>query len=207
MSVSLTSSRKYVALAVMTLLVFAVGFFALTSAAQAQTLKLAGGYTQLTTDPGTTKALVANKIVPLPVFPSWVVPTSVSGQAALQYRFYINGGQIDGSTLAGEIKHSGGLKFVNFRNGKSVTVKSFTIDTNTAQLTAWIPALGVRAPILDLDLSGVQVTPGKVYTKVGPVPAKLTAVAAGALNSSLGTSLFQAGIPLGTANVYARFAQ
>ena len=206
MSASLTSSKKYVALAV-TLLVLAVGFFALSSAAQAQTLKLAGGYTQLTTDPGTTKALVANKIVPLPVFPSWVVPTSVNGQAALQYRFYINGGQIDGTTLAGEIKHSGGLKFVNFRNGKSVTVRSFTIDTNTAQLTAWIPALGVRAPILDLDLSGVQVTPGKVYTKVGPVPAKLTAVAAGALNSSLGTSLFQAGIPLGTANVYARFAK
>ena len=206
MSASLTSSRKYVALAV-TLLVLTVGFLALASAAQAQTLKLAGGYTQLTTDPGTTKALVANRIVPLPVFPSWVVPTSVNGRAALQYRFYISGGQIDGSTLAGEIKHTGGLKFVNFRNGKSVTVKSFTIDTNTAQLTAWIPALGVRAPILDLDLSGVQVTPGKVYTKVGPVPAKLTAVAAGALNASLGTSLFQAGIPFGTANVYARFAQ
>ena len=86
MSASLTSSKKYVALAV-TLLVVAVGFFALSSAAQAQTLKLAGGYTQLATDPGTTKALVANKIVPLPVFPSWVVPTSVSGQAALKYPF------------------------------------------------------------------------------------------------------------------------
>lgn len=206
MSASITGSRRYVALAV-ALLALAVGFFTLTASAQAQTLKLAGGYTQFTTDPSTTKALVANKILPLPVFPSWVVPATVDGQFALRYRFYITGGQIDGATLAGEIYHSGGLKFANLKNGKSVTVRSFTIDTRAGQLTAWIPALGVRAPILDLDLSGVKVTPGAVYTKVGPVPAKLTAVAAGALNTSLGTSVFAGGTPLGTAVVYARFAQ
>jgi hypothetical protein len=65
----------------------------------------------------------------------------------------------------------------------------------------------VRAPILDLDLSGVQVAPGSVYTKVGPVPAKLTGIGASALNDRLGTSLFAPGIPIGTANVFARFAQ
>ena len=153
MSASTTTSRRYLFLAV-ALLVLAVGFFTVTASAQAQTLKLAGGYTQLTTDPGTTKALVANKILPLPVFPSWVIPTTSNGQLALRYRFYITGGQIDGATLGGEIYHSGGLKFANLRNGKSLTVKSFTIDTNAKQLTAYIPALGVRAPILDLDLSG-----------------------------------------------------
>jgi hypothetical protein len=206
MSTSLTGGRKFIALAV-ALLALSVGFFAFTAAAHAQTLKLAGGYTQLTTDPGTTKALVTNKVLPLPVFPSWVVPTTADGQFALRYRFYITGGQIDGATLGGEIYHSGGLKFVNLANGKSVTVRSFTIDTKAAQLTAWIPALGVRAAILDLDLSGVQVTPGAVYTKVGPVPAKLTAAAATVLNSRLGTSIFAGGAPLGTAVVYARFAQ
>ena len=86
-------------------------------------------------------------------------------------------------------------------------MRSFTIDTANAQLTAYIPALGVRAPILSLDLSGVQVSPGTVYTKVGPVPARLTDVAAGALNQTLGTSLFSGGLLIGTANVYARFAQ
>ncbi len=106
-----------------------MGFFAITTSAQAQTLTLAGGYTQLTTDPGTTKALVANRILPLPVFPSWVIPTNSNGQLALRYRFYITGGQIDGATLGGEIYHSGGLKFANLKNGKSLTVKSFTIDT------------------------------------------------------------------------------
>lgn len=106
------------------------------------------------------------------------------------------------------IYHSGGLRWVNLRNGKSFAIRSFTIDTANAQLTAAIPALGgARAPILDLDLSGVEVKPGKRYTKVGPVPATLTATAAGALNQYLGVSFLAEGIPLGTAYVYARFAQ
>ena len=205
MSASTTISRKYLFLAV-ALLALAVGFFTITASAQAQTLTLAGGYTQLTTDPGTTKALVANKILPLPVFPSWVIPTSSNGQLALRYRFYITGGQIDGATLGGEIYHSGGLKFANLKNGKSLTVRSFTIDTVNKQLTAWIPALGVRAPILDLDLSGVSATASGKYTKVGPVPATLTPVAATVLNDKLGTKLFAGGLAIGTANVFARFA-
>lgn len=205
MSASITTSKRYLALAV-ALLALAVGFFAFTASAQAQTLQLAGGYTQLTTDPGTTKALVGARILPLPILPSWVIPTTSNGQLALRYRFYITGGQIDGQTLGGEILHSGGLKFANLKNGKSLAVKRFTIDTNAKQLTAYIPALGARAAILDLDLSGVQVSAGKVYTKVGPVPAKLTPAAAGALNASLGTNLFTPGLALGTAYVYARFA-
>jgi hypothetical protein len=205
MSASTTVSRRYLFLAV-ALLALAVGFFAITASAQAQTLTLAGGYTQLTTDPGTTKALVANRILPLPVFPSWVIPTNSNGQLALRYRFYITGGQIDGATLGGEIYHSGGLKFANLKNGKSLTVKSFTIDTVNSQLTAWIPALGVRAPILDLDLSGASVTPSGKYTKVGPVPATLTPVAATVLNDKLRTKLFAGGLAIGTANVFARFA-
>lgn len=199
------SNRKYLALAV-ALLAIAVSVLLFAPAAQAQNLTLAGGYTQLTTDPGTTKALLGARIVPAPILPSWVIPTTSDGKLALRYRFYITGGQIDGQTLAGQINHSGGLKFVNLKNGKSLAVRSFTIDTTTAQLTAWIPALGVRAPILDLDLSGVQITPGSTYTKVGPVKAQLTATAAGALNQTLGTSIFSAGTPLGTAYVFARFA-
>jgi hypothetical protein len=205
MSATITTRKRYLVLA-LALLALAVGFFTITASAQAQTLTLAGGYTQLTTDPGTTKALVANRILPLPVFPAWVIPTVSNGQLALRYRFYITGGQIDGATLGGEIYHSGGLKFANLRNGRSLTVKSFTIDTVNKQLTAWIPALGLRAPILDLDLSGVSVTPSGRYTMVGPVPTKLTPIAATVLNDKLGTNLFSGGLAIGTATVFARFA-
>lgn len=206
MSLSSTNVRRSVGISAAVLLL-AVAFLALSASAQASTLKLAGGYTQLTTDPGTTKALIAKGILPLPVFPSWVIPTQVDGKLALSYRFYITGGEIDSETLAGEIQHSGGLKFVNLTNGKSLTVRDFTIDTANAQLTAYLPALDKRAPILSLDLYKKQVTPGSIYTKVGPVPAVLTEIAAQVLNVNLGTSLFAAGLPIGTANVYARFAK
>jgi hypothetical protein len=206
MSLSSTTGRRSLALAA-AILLLAVALLVFSVSARADTLTLAGGYTELTTDPGTTKALVANRILPLPVFPSWVVPTQVDGKLALRYRFYITGGQIDSSTLAGEIRHSGGLKFANLTNGKSLTVRDFTIDTVNRQLTAYVPALDVRAPILDLDLSGYKVTPGSVYTKVGPVPAALTGIAASVLNDKLSTSLFAPGLLIGTANVYARFAK
>lgn len=208
MTATRTLDRRPALLAAAVLvLALALVFLAVTPTAKADTLKLAGGYTQLTTDPGTTKVLLQQRVIPLPIYPSWVIPTTVDGKLALRYRFYITGGQIDSATLGGEIYHSGGLKWVNLRNGKRFAIRNFTIDTVNAQLTAEIPALGgARAPILDLDLSGVQVTQGRIYTKVGPVPATLTATAAGALNQYLGVSFFAEGIPLGTAYVYARFA-
>jgi hypothetical protein len=204
MSYRLASTRRSLP-AVAALLLALTAIVVFTPTAKAAPLNLAGGYTTLTTDPGTTSALVSNRILPLPVLPSWVVPTAVDGKLALNYRFYITGGQIDSKTLAGQVYHSGGLKFMNLSNGKSLTVRSFTIDTTTAQLTADVPALGVRAPILNLDLSGVTVGTSGIYTKVGPVPARLTDVAAGVLNDKLGSTLFSGGLLIGTANVYARF--
>lgn len=203
MSLSSTTGRRSLGLAAAVLLL-AVAFLAFSASAQASTptTTLAGGYTELTTDPGTTKALVANRILPLPVFPSWVIPTKADGQLALRYRFYITGGQ-----LPGEILHSGGLKFVNLKNGKSLTVRDFIIDTGKQELTAFVPALNTRAPILSLGLVGAPITPGSIYTKVGPVPARLTGIAASALNDKLSTDIFAEGLLIGTANVYARFAK
>jgi len=206
MSATKTLDRRAIFVAI-ALLALALMFFTVTSTARADTLTLAGGYTQLTTNPDTTKVLLQQKVLPLPVFPSWVIPTTVDGKLALRYRFYITGGTIDSATLGGEIYHSGGLRWVNLMNGKKLTIKNFTIDTVDKQLTAEIPALGgARAPILNLDLSKVEVSQGSTYTKVGPVSATLTATAAGALNQYLGVSFFAEGIPLGTAYVYARFA-
>jgi len=207
MSHRITRPTRLAAFAALALLSLTLLLGVSAATARADTLTLAGGWTTLTTDPGTTKALVANKILPLPVYPSWVYPVFTPDGLALRYRFYITGGQIDSTTLAGKIYHSGGLKFVNLRNGKSLKVTKFTIDTVNRQLTAYVPALDVRVPILNLDLSRVQVKPGTPYTKVGPVGARLTDTAAGALNASLGTTIFTPGLKLGTATVTARFAQ
>jgi len=201
MSLSSTTGRRSLGLAAAVLLL-AVAFLAFSASAQANTSTLAGGYTELTTDPGTTKVLVANRILPLPVFPSWVIPAKVDGQLALRYRFYITGGQ-----FPGEISHSGGLKFVNLAKGKSLTVRDFIIDTGKQELTAFVPALNTRAPILSLGLVGAPITPGSIYTKVGPVPARLTGIAASVLNDKLSTDIFAEGLLIGTANVFARFAK
>jgi hypothetical protein len=189
------------------LLLVAAAMLLFAGVAGASTLTLAGGYTQLTTDPTTTKDLIGAKVLPVPIFPSWVVPTTVDGKLALKYRFYITGGAIDGQTLGGEIRHSGGLRFTNLANGKSLAVRSFTIDTVNSQLTAWIPALNARVAILDLDLSTAGVSQGSIYTRVGPVKASLNETAANALNGTLGTSVFKPGQTLGNATVFARFAQ
>jgi hypothetical protein len=194
-----TTAFALLALAV----VLSLGLLVGLQSAKAGTLTVAGGYTQLTTNTATTKALIANRIIPQPVYPSWVYPTWTSDGLALRYRFYITGGAIDGATLAGQINHSGGLKFVNYRNGKSLKATNFVIDTTRSQL--WGTVGGGSVPLLDLDLSGISVTSGSVYTVVAPVPAKLTPEAAGALNATLGTTIFTPGLPFGTAKVSVRF--
>jgi hypothetical protein len=114
---------------------------------------------------------------------------------------------VDANTLAGEIRHRGGIRFVNLRNGKSLLLTDFTIDTVASQLTAAVngnPA--VRVPILKLDLGSARISKPLPYVKVNGVGASLTATAAGALNASLGVSFFAEGIKLGTADVLAKVA-
>ncbi len=82
-----------------------------------------------------------------------------------------------------------------------------SIDTGKQELTAFVPALNTRAPILSLGLVGAPITPGSIYTKVGPVPARLTGIAASVLNDKLSTDIFAEGLLIGTANVFARFAK
>jgi hypothetical protein len=176
------------------------------AAAPASSVQFVGGKTTLTTDPATTSVLLQNKIVPLPVSPGTAFPVWKRG-LALRYSFPITGGYADPATLAGEIRHSGGIRFSNLANGKSLTVSDFTIDTVAGQLTAAVngdPA--VRVPILDLDLSGADVRIKGRWVNVRGVGASLTATAAGALNASLGVTFFAEGIELGTADVMAKIA-
>ena len=87
------------------------------------------GKTVLTTNPDTTKVLVRNLIVPLPVGGAGFGVASLF-PPSLKYSFPITG--ISG----GVIGHSGGMKFVNGRNFKSATIRNFDIDTNTAEASS-----------------------------------------------------------------------
>lgn len=176
------------------------------TAAPASSVEFVGGKTTLTTDTATTSVLLANKIVPMPVAPGSAKPVWKRGPA-LKFAFPITGGSADPATLAGEVRHSGGIRFVNLANGNSLLLTDFTIDTVAGQLTAAVngdPA--VRVPILNLDLSKADVRVKNRWVKVRNVGASLTATAAGALNATLGVTFFAEGIELGTADVLAKIA-
>jgi hypothetical protein len=176
------------------------------AAAPASTVQFVGGKTTLTTDPATTSVLLRNSILPLPAAGASARPVWKGG-LAVRYGFPITGGFANPATLAGEIRHSGGIRFYNLANRKSLLVSDFTIDTVAGQLTAAVNGdPSVRVPILNLDLGKAQVSIEGDWVKVRGVGASLTSVAAGALNASLGVSFFAEGIKLGTADVMARIA-
>ena len=129
-------------------LVLALSLFVLLAAPQAQaaTLRLDGMQTTLTTDPGTTGALWAAGIIPLPVAPSTVSPTS----DAARYTFPITTGRVDAKTTAGFIKHSGGLLLARYEMGwQALKLTKFTINiTGAPNLTAIVND-GARVEIAD----------------------------------------------------------
>jgi len=190
-------------------LVLALSLLVLLAAPQAQaaTLRLDGMQTTLTTDPGTTGALWAAGIIPLPVAPSTVSPTS---DAAL-YSFPITTGRVDAKTTAGFIKHSGGLLLARYDMGwQALKLTKFTINiTGAPNLTAIVND-GARVEIADLDLSNAEIKTftknHRTYRTVKNVGVTLNATAMAAINTTFGTSL-PSEVKLGTANVLARVAR
>jgi hypothetical protein len=191
-------------------LVLALSLFVLLAAPQAQdaTLRLDGMQTTLTTDPGTTGALWAAGIIPLPVAPSTVSPTS----DAARYTFPITTGRVDAKTTAGFIKHSGGLLLARYGMGGWTALKlsKFTINiTGAPNLTAIVNG-GPRVEIATLDLGNAKIKTfaknGRIYRTVKDVGVTLNATAMGAINDTFGTSL-PSSVKLGTADVLARVAR
>ena len=174
------SKRMLVGLALLAALAVAI----LASGASAGTR---AGRTVVSTDPGTTRVLVQNGIVPLPVGGAGFGIASLF-PLSLSYSFPITG-------TSPLITHSGGLKFLNLRNGHSATVQNFAIDLAHAQLDADVVGVANGVPIA--DLSNVAVVNG-----VPTATVTLNATAESVLNSALGTSLPFSKVPLGTARVY-----
>ncbi len=192
-------ARRGTSLVVGLMMMLAAAPAALASTAAhpaATAVVLDGGATTLALDPGTAAALTANGISVRPVFPASAGPEGVA--------FPISRGELDTATLAGTIRHRGGLAFTD--GTTTVKVTRFVIDTSTGVLTARVGRFGPSLPLLTLDASGatVDITPERV-TLAG-VDAALTAEAAAALNAAFGTELFAEGIPVGTATVSATVA-
>jgi len=190
-------------------LVLSLSLFVLVAAPQAQAAKvnLDGMRTTLTTDPGTTSALFGAGIIPLPMAPSSITPTS----DAARYAFPITGGRVDAKTLAGRITHSGGILLAQ-RDGmgwKALSLGKFTIHITGAPYLSAVVNGGDRLAIADLDLGDAQIKKytkgGRAYVSIKNVGVTLNATAMGAVNATFGTALPD-NVKLGTANVLARVA-
>ena len=163
-------------------------------ASNAAKVSIEGGNTALTLDKGTAGVLTKNGVK--------VAPLKHATASGLTFRFPITGGKVDATTLAGEIDHSGGIKFSAGK--KSLSVQDFVIDTKAGVLTAKVTGTKTRVPLLKLNLKNAHIQKGKSQVVVSNVKATLTSEAAAALNKTFGVKLFKAGLTIGVAKVTAK---
>lgn len=162
---------------------------ALASAPAAQANPIGGGETAVKLRPAVAKLLAANgvKVAPL-------APAKVRGGAVV---FPATGGNLDPATGAGNIRHSGGLRF---KAGKiALAARSFTIRTGAGILTGKVG--GKTVNLFKVDLKKAKITRPGLGLKVTGARLSLTRVAAAALNQTFKVRLFKAGLQVGTATV------
>ena len=119
--------------------------------ADADTL-LYGGATTVRLDPGAAGALTSLGIS--------VAPSGRAHAGRRGVSFPITFGVVDAQTLAGQIRHAGGLVFTE--GDTKVYLSRYFIDTNTGTLSGRVGTSktgGDRADLFSLDLSGLKVTP------------------------------------------------
>jgi hypothetical protein len=157
-------------------------------------VKLQGGGTTLALDADTAKVLTEDLGLTL-----GVLKPGKSTDAGL--RFPVTPSKLNAKTLAGTIKHRGGISISS--GDTKVALRNFHINIDDApDLTAKVG--GTRLSILDLDLSGATIDVTKKRVKVTGVAATLTQGAADALNGAFGTDALAGGIDIGVADVNAK---
>ena len=189
----------------------AVGATSLPAVAgSSSTVPINGGVTKVTVNPAVTKALISNKILPYATDASTRL-VNTSGGLTVRYGFPITSDSyvdVAGDPLTitgGQIAHTGGVRFVNLKNFKSLKVGNFDIRLDEGLLYATtVNNEPAEVPVFTLiPTSLVPVITDDGFAIVRHVNLELTAAAAGALNASLGTTLFTEGLPFGSATVRA----
>lgn len=167
------------------------------------TVTTLGGDTQVALSSTFVDALVALGVAPSPSFPARLR----DGTAA----FPIPTGEIDLSTVKGEIAHNGGLNLD--AGGTRVNVSGFQVDTTgeAPVITGLVKvndSLVGRITVFDLQLTSAPIV--RRYHLYGTLQLKdvgvtLSAEAAAALNDVFGVTAFSAGLPVGTARLSTFF--
>lgn len=133
-----------------------------------------------------------------------VSPLFGGGLRKASANFPITFGTVDGSTLRGEILHSGSL--IIQRQNAAVKLGGFIIDTTGPQpfingLASVNGSVVGRIPLFDLDLGSAQISQNGAVLTIANVGVTLRSEAAGALNGVFGTAAFVQGLNIGNATV------
>ncbi len=172
----------------------------MSTAAFAQTNTAIFGETKVQLSSDFVSALGALSVAPGTVFPTRLQNGVVN--------FPVVAGALDLQTARGELLHTGGLTLT--AGGKKVQLQSFTIDTTGAQpvITGIVSVNGQllgRLPLFNLQLPGnltLPLVPRGGWLTLSGVGVKLSATAAGALNSVYNVTAFTEGFNIGTAKVW-----
>lgn len=156
-------------------------------------VKVKGGNTALNVSQGAADALASLGVAASPI-------GSADARGA-RFAFPITGGKLNAETLAGKIRHSGGIRLS--AGPKHLDLRRFTISIDSKpNLTAKVG--DARVSILRLDLSHAKVRVRERRVVVKNVVARLTGTAAMALNDTFDVDAFSRGLELGRAKVRAR---
>ena len=187
-----------------------IGPVAGATAASASTgpaqVRLTGGTTSVTTAPGVAEALLGHGIVPIATLPGTEGARISGSGVAVRFTFPVTGGWLNAAKLRGTIWHKGGILFLDPATGKKIQVSAFIISVHQGVLTAEVNGNPkVRVPLLRLSLAHATIHAGRHYVRISGIVLTLTKAAAGALDSTFGTTLFTPGLKLGTASTLLRF--
>ncbi len=186
----------------------AAGASAATSHTSAGTSRLAlrGGSTSVTTGKGIAVALLSNGIVPVAVSPGAEALRPNLSAPAVRLTFPVTGGRVSLSPLGGNIDHRGGILFFSTKTGKDIEVSNFIISLKHADLTGIVNGnRKARVVLMWLNLSHAKLRVYRHVVIATNIGVRLSGTAAHALDASLGTTLFTAGLPIGTASTTVRF--
>lgn len=123
------------------------------------------------------------------------VAPATKGSSGL--RFPISGGTIRPAKLLGSISHRGAVRFS--LGGRSIVLRSLRVSNTTKGASMSASVAGRRITILRLSLAKAIISSsGPLNVSASNITATLSPQGARAINREIGTSLFSAGLRVGT---------
>jgi hypothetical protein len=169
-------------------------------AGHAAPVVLRGGRTVVTTAPGIAAALLGSGIVPITTLPGTEGVLVTKAGPLVRLGFPVTGGRVSLNPLGGRIQHRGGILFLDVKTGKQIMVSDFTINLGSRVLTGIVNGNPhARVPVFRLGLAHSTLRVHRHWVTARGITARLTKVAASALDATFHTSLFKPGMLIGTA--------